>query len=66
MLQAYVSSVLGVSYVCCKCFICFAMATKLVFLVFQTYVASDSTVLDICCKVFHLDVAKLDLALHML
>jgi hypothetical protein len=24
------------------------------------------TVLDICCKVFHLDIAKLDLVLHML
>ena len=36
MLQAYVSSVSGLSYVCCKCFNCF-----------QMYVASVSTE---CCK----------------
>jgi hypothetical protein len=30
------------------------------FQVFQTYVASVSAVLDVCCKCVHLDVAKVD------
>jgi hypothetical protein len=60
MLQAYVLSVLGVSYVCYKCFIwmlhIFAMATHMfsifsgvlqVFHLFRTYIAS---VLSGCCK----------------
>jgi hypothetical protein len=61
MLQAYVSSVSGVSYVCCKCFIWmlhkFCKGYKHIFLVFQMYVASVSNVSNLCCKVFHLDVA---------
>ena len=51
------------------------------FQVFHTYVASVDMdvayvlqwlqtcfpiVLDVCCKLFHLDIAKLDLVLHML
>jgi hypothetical protein len=76
MLQGYVSSVLVVSYVRCKCFIwilyMFAMATH-VFLsifsalqVFQPYVASISVVFRRMLQVFHLDIAKVDLVLHML
>jgi len=34
--------------------------------VFQTYVASVSTVLDVCCKCCPLHIAKVDLVLHML
>jgi hypothetical protein len=49
MLQAYVSSVSDVSYVCCKCFVwmlyMFCNGYKHVFLMFQTYVASVSIVL---------------------
>jgi hypothetical protein len=30
------------------------------FQVFQTYVANVSTVLDVCCKCFYLDVVKID------
>jgi hypothetical protein len=54
MLQAYVSSVSGVSYTCCKCFIrmlhMFAMTFKCfpgVLQVFQTYIANVSSG---CCK----------------
>jgi hypothetical protein len=69
ILQAYVSSVSGVSYVCCKCFIwmlhIFAMATHMfswcfrrmlqVFQLFRTYVAS-----------IYWDVVKVDLVLYIL
>jgi hypothetical protein len=37
-----------------KCFSC-------VLQVFQSYVASVSAVLDVCCKYFYLDVTKVDL-----
>jgi hypothetical protein len=37
----------------------FAMSFKC-FHVFQTYVASDSAVSDICCKRFYLDITKVD------
>jgi hypothetical protein len=32
-------------------YICFAMATRVFFMVFQAYVASVSTILDVHCKV---------------
>jgi hypothetical protein len=51
MLQAYVSSVLGVSYICCKCFIwmlqMFAMVFKCFHVfsqVFQMFVSSVSSI----------------------
>jgi hypothetical protein len=37
----------------------FAMDFKC-FLVFQTYVASVSAILNVCCKCFHLDIIKVD------
>jgi hypothetical protein len=37
----------------------FAMSFKC-FHEFQTYVASDSVVSNVCCKCFYLDVAKVD------
>jgi hypothetical protein len=58
MLQEYVSSVSGVSYIYCQCFIrilhMFAMVFKcfLGFLqVFQTFVANVAVVSNICCNV---------------
>jgi hypothetical protein len=67
MLQACFPGVSDVRY---KCFIwilhMFCNDYNCVFLVFHTYVASVLTVSNICCEVFHLDVAKLDLVLHML
>jgi hypothetical protein len=70
MLQAYISSVLGVSYVCLQVFLwmlqIFAKATHM----FKCF----ASVLIVCCKsfsysgcmlkVFHLDDAKVDLMLH--
>jgi hypothetical protein len=70
MLQAYISSVSDVLYVCYKCFTwmlyIFCNGYKCVFLVLQMYVTNVSTVSDVCYKVFHLDVAKLVLVLQML
>jgi hypothetical protein len=60
VIHTYVANVLS------KCCICFAIATNVFFCVFQTYVASVSTISNICCKVFHLDVTKLNLMLHIL
>jgi hypothetical protein len=37
-----------------------------VFQLFQTYVASVQLFLDVCCKFFYLNVAKVDQMLHML
>ena len=80
ILQVFYLDVAYVSHICCKCFIwilhtlatackCFRRMLQ----VLQTYVASVS---DVCCKcfsclrrilqVFHLDIVKVDLVLHML
>jgi hypothetical protein len=62
-----------VASVCFKCFLCFIRMLHMfcndytrVFLVFQMYVASVSTISDVCYRVFHLCVAKVNLMLHML
>jgi hypothetical protein len=67
MLQAYVSSVLGISYVCCKCFIWMLQVFHLdvaYTCMLQAYVSSVLGISYVCCKcfiwmlqVFHLDVA---------
>ena len=49
MLKAYVSSVSGVSYVCCKCFIWMLHIFAMVFKCFSGVFAS---VLDACFKCF--------------
>ena len=49
MLQAYVSSVSGVLYVCCKCFFWMLHMLAIVFKCFQTFSASVS---DACFKCF--------------
>jgi hypothetical protein len=67
ILQIYVSGVMfqryvaSVSYRCCKsrswCCTCYNGYTRM----FQVYVLNVSTVLDVCCKYFYLNVAKVDL-----
>jgi hypothetical protein len=68
MLQTYVSGisdasevVASVPYRCCKsrsecCTCCNGYARM-----FQVYVPNVSSVSDVCCKCFHLDVAKVNL-----
>jgi hypothetical protein len=60
LLETYVSSVfIWVLHIFCNGY------TR-VFLVFQMYVASVSAILDVCCKCFYLNVAKVDRVLHIL
>jgi len=58
MFQRYVASVL---YQYCKsrsgCYTCCNSYTRM----FQMYVPNLSSISDVCCKCFHLDVAKVDL-----
>jgi hypothetical protein len=80
MLQAFVSSVSCVSYVCCKCFYLHVAKVDLDVACacngFQVFFGIFASASDVCCKcfnsfrcmlqVFHLDVAKVDLMLNML
>jgi hypothetical protein len=69
MLQAYVSSVSGVSYVCCKCFIWMYVWFSSVFRrfpqVIQTLVSNVSSVFFYMLQLVYLDVSKIDWVLRM-
>jgi hypothetical protein len=56
MLLVFHPNIAYVSHICCKCCIqmlyMFCNGYTRIFLVFQTYVASVSTVSDACCKCF--------------
>ena len=61
MLQVFSSGDFNV----CNGYTCFQVFSG-VLEVFQTYVAGVSTILDVCCKCFFLNVAKVDQMLHIL
>jgi hypothetical protein len=53
MLQQHVSSVLGVSYICCKCFIWMLhMFCNGYTRIFQVFFGCFASVSDVCCKCF--------------
>jgi hypothetical protein len=65
MLRTYVSGVLNVSEVCCKCFISVLQKVdrmlhmlQWLYSMFQVYVPNVSA--NVCCKYFYLDVVKVD------
>jgi hypothetical protein len=63
MLQTYVSGVLDVSKVCCKCFVSVKVDRDVSHVAMAMHVCFKSMfqMFRICCKCFNLDVAKVDL-----